>query len=598
MHRNLRLLGVAVAGTAALASVPLLSTGGAQAARFTGGNLVVYRVGNGAAALTNAAAPVFVDEYSPAGAKLQSIALPTATTQGNSPLTASGLSRSEGQIARSADGRFVTVTGYSAVPGVTGPGGFSLTASDPASVGRVVGVVDANGAADTSTVIKGASAPKIIRSAVSTNGDRFWAAGGNGGVFTTSLGSTSSSVIAGGATSNLNGLTVQGGQLFTSGILTNRIAKIGTGAPTTAAALAPLAGLPDNLLTNGYAFLDLTIQGFSGTGLDTLYIANASERGGTVDKYTFNGSSWQLAGNVDVEGVSGLVADENAGTVTLAVTTPGQLLAITDTHGGNNVFTPASPAVLASAASNEEFRGVALAPSAAEGPSVFVRRPVTASTTSQGSAGVTLSALVTSPNGVASVKAKLGSGALVTAVKGAGDVWTATLPVNKLTAGSTTISVVATDSAVAPHTATVTKSLKISAVTAPSGVAGPKLWSFTNKLVKRKGTWTTFKFKAAPGHKGLTSTKKKSNVTFAVYGRSLVLTFRAQPDAGKAKVSVNGHTYTVDLYAKKKATVSKTYVFTTTGAVSKHTVTIKVLGKKNAKSSGKGVFLADFQVKS
>src|SRR4051812_10976259 len=138
MQTKLRLLGLAVAGSAALASVPLLTSSGAQAARFSGGNLVVYRVGNGATALSNAAAPVFVDEYSPAGARIQSIALPTASASGNSPLTASGLSRSEGQIARSADGRFVTVTGYAAAPGTTGPGGFSLTASDPATVGRVV----------------------------------------------------------------------------------------------------------------------------------------------------------------------------------------------------------------------------------------------------------------------------------------------------------------------------------------------------------------------------------------------------------------------------------------------------------------------------
>ena len=121
MRRRLSILGVAVASTLAMLALPLLSNSGAQAARFTGGNIVVYRVGDGAAPLTNAAAAVFLDEFSPTGTPVQSIALPTAAADGNQPLTASGQSRSEGLIARSSDGRFVTATGYAAAPGTTGP---------------------------------------------------------------------------------------------------------------------------------------------------------------------------------------------------------------------------------------------------------------------------------------------------------------------------------------------------------------------------------------------------------------------------------------------------------------------------------------------
>ena len=360
MRAPLRILGATVVVSLAAAAVPLLSSNPAQAAKFTGGDLVVYRVGDGAAALTNAAAPVFLDEFTPEGSSVSSLALPTAVAGANQPLTAAGQSRSEGLIANSGDGKLLTLTGYAAAPGATGPGGISLTGSDPASVSRVVGIVDSEGAYDTSTVL-GAGAPQIIRSAV-TDGTQVWAAGGDNGVLTTALGSGTVTSIAGDATSNINSLTVQGGQLFASGILANRLSKVGTGSPTSSATLTDLTGLPTNLLTFGYSFLDLTAADFSGTGLDTLYVANSSERGGTVDKYSFDGTTWARDGYVDVEGATGLVADVEGDQVSLAVTTPSQLLLLTDPAGSSDTFEVDAPVVLATAPANTEFRGVALAP--------------------------------------------------------------------------------------------------------------------------------------------------------------------------------------------------------------------------------------------
>ena len=96
--------------------------------------------------------------------------------------------------------------------------------------------------------------------------------------------------MAGTAASNFNSLTAQGGQLFASGILANRVTKVGTGFPAAGATLADVPGLPANLLAYGYAFFDLTGDGWAGTDLDTLYLANASNKGGTLDKYRFNGT--------------------------------------------------------------------------------------------------------------------------------------------------------------------------------------------------------------------------------------------------------------------------------------------------------------------
>src|SRR4051812_36497853 len=97
MRTRLRILGAVVVTSVAAAAVPFLTSSDADAARFTIDDVVVYRVGSGAA-LSNAAAPVFLDEYNQTGDLVQSVALPTAPANGNAALTASGLSRSEGLI--------------------------------------------------------------------------------------------------------------------------------------------------------------------------------------------------------------------------------------------------------------------------------------------------------------------------------------------------------------------------------------------------------------------------------------------------------------------------------------------------------------------
>jgi hypothetical protein len=91
----------------------------------------------------------------------------------------------------------------------------------------------------------------------------------------------------------------------------------------------------------------------------------------TIDKYRWDGSTWTSAGYVDVAGAFGVVADVTGSAVSLAVTTPTQLITLTDPSGPAASFTPSAPTVLATAATNTEFRGVALAPTAAAGPSAY-----------------------------------------------------------------------------------------------------------------------------------------------------------------------------------------------------------------------------------
>ncbi|HEX4686681.1 MAG TPA: hypothetical protein VH228_07855 [Nocardioides sp.] len=602
MRTRARILGATAVAAAVVVTVPVLTSSSAHAARFTGGNVVVYRVGDGGAALTNAAAPVFLDEYSSAGTNVQSVPLPTTSTEGNTRLTASGQSRSEGLIDRSADGRFIAVTGYDAAPGATGasdanvPGGkLSLTTTSPTAVPRVVGLVDANGNVDTTTTLADAGSAKIIRSATTTNGERLWATGGNGGIVTATRGSATSSTVVGDAASNLSSLTVQGGQLFSSGILADRLAAVGTGTPTSGA-LSDLHGLPDNLLTYGYAFADLVPGvGLGSTGLDTVYIADGSSRAGTIDKYRLSGSTWTSAGSVDVPGALGIVADATGNSVSLAVTTPTQLVTLTDSNGSAASFAPSGPSLLATAPANTEFRGVALAPTTTAGPSAFIRTPgAGASITLGATTPVTVyAASAGDADHVSAVDVQLGTGASVAATQ-SGHLWTAQVPTTGLAAGAGKLTVHATDPT---GTTTVTRSVTLTGKTVvPAGNLGAGTYPWTAKQVKVTGSWSTYKTSHSPSGKGRTSTKKKSTASAKVFGHGLVLTFDRSAKAGKVKVTVDGKAKTFDLFSKAGKPLSESWTFT--GALKSHSVVVTVLGTKSSASKGTAVLLAALKVKA
>src|SRR4051812_36707728 len=76
-------------------------------AAFTPGDLVIYRVGTGTGSLVNTGNAVFLDEYTTAGALVQSVAMPTTASGSNKPLIASGTATSEGLLTRSTDGRYL-----------------------------------------------------------------------------------------------------------------------------------------------------------------------------------------------------------------------------------------------------------------------------------------------------------------------------------------------------------------------------------------------------------------------------------------------------------------------------------------------------------
>ena len=138
---------------------------------FTSGNILVYRVGNGSVTLTGAAAPVYLDEYTPAGVLVQSVALPVAASGSNHMLTAAGIGSTEGALTLSGNGQYVILTGYNTAVGTSSIGGSSSTTRP-----RTLGLVRYDGVINTSTSLTDLSSGGPVRSAVSSNGTDFWAA--------------------------------------------------------------------------------------------------------------------------------------------------------------------------------------------------------------------------------------------------------------------------------------------------------------------------------------------------------------------------------------------------------------------------------------
>lgn len=338
----------------------------AAAAPFSPNSVVVYRVGNGQSGLSNTGSAVYLDEYSTSGNLLQSLPMPTAAAAGHAPLIASGTASSEGLLSRSTDGRYLILTGYGRPLGGSG----SLASSLASVVPRVVGRVDGLGLIDTRTALSDFADGNNPRSAVSTDGEQLWLAGGAGGPRHTVLGLTTSTQLSS-VVSNLRHLLIADQQLyFSTSSGSNRLGQVGTGLPTTAGQLMPLLpGMPTDTSPYAWVLLDLDA---GVAGVDTAYVADDGGSASTgIAKFSRVGGTWVSNGQIgtDAEDYRGLTAKVDAGIVTLyavrrggtAATGGGELVRVVDASGYNATLS-GTPAVLATAASNTAFRGVALSP--------------------------------------------------------------------------------------------------------------------------------------------------------------------------------------------------------------------------------------------
>jgi hypothetical protein len=347
---------------AAAACLVALTFAAAQAsAALTPGDVVVYRVGNGSAALSSSGTAVFLDEYEPGGKFVESIALPTVTSGTNKPLVASGSASSEGLLTLSGDGNYLMATGYDTAVGTA-----SVASTKATSVPRTVARVGASGTVDTSTALTDWANENNPRSATSSDGNDIWVGGAAGGVRHTTLGSSTSTGLNE-TDKNVREVSIFNGQLYTSadptkaGALT--IATVGSGLPTSGT--QTIANLPFSTAPKqpyAYAFLTLGL----GSTPDTLYIAD--NEAGAVVKFGLSEGKWVKLGSVAITGVTGLTANDASGTVTVFAASggleakgPGSLWQITDKSGLGGALSGSATEV-AKTPANESFRGVAFAP--------------------------------------------------------------------------------------------------------------------------------------------------------------------------------------------------------------------------------------------
>jgi hypothetical protein len=336
----------------------------------------VVHVMDGDSGLTNASSAVIIEQHLLDGAVTGTpIALPTAASGTIQPFTVAGTANTEGDLNTSVDGRYLTMAGYQTAPGVVG-----VVTSQ--TVNRAVARIDANGNIMT-TAVAGAFIGANPRSAVSVDGSEFWLSGTSatsntsGGIWylpsDMELVQMPSSALP---TDKARLLRIAGGQLYgNSDQDPPYLFTVGSGLPTTATTITTLPGFPTTGVTpSPYSFvffdLDPTVP-----GLDTMYVADDRvSTGGGFEKWKLSagGGSWLMIWSVmwGVDAGVGTGFRGMAGYVTgnivtlmassgLAAGTPDSLAVIFDTVGST---TPPTPQVVATAASNSTFRGVALPP--------------------------------------------------------------------------------------------------------------------------------------------------------------------------------------------------------------------------------------------
>lgn len=331
----------------------------AGATAFTPGNLAVVRIGDGSAALTSAAQPVFINEYDLSGNFVQALAMPTSVGPWGRRLTNSGTATSEGFLTRSVDGFYLTLAGYDAALGTA-----SVAGTTSAAVNRVVGVLDLLGTIDTLTALGDAYNTNNIRSAVTTGDGRIWTSGTgspttSASVRFTNLGGTTSVQLSTMLT-NTRVVNIYDGQLYTSSASStyHGVSVVGIGLPDTGGQTVTL--LPGFPSTSGPSPYD-----FYFASADTLYVADdrTPANGGGIQKWQLISGTWTLLYTLTdgVSGCRGLTGTQDSrGAVVLYATTgettANRLVTVTDT-GPGSVFT-----TLATAPTNQIFRGVDFTP--------------------------------------------------------------------------------------------------------------------------------------------------------------------------------------------------------------------------------------------
>ncbi len=342
------------------------------AQKFTAGNLVVYRAGDGVAGLRSVATYAFLDEYTPTGTLVRSIKLPGLAAEATAPnlrVTISGSSTSEGAITRSVNGLYIIAEGYNADTGTVG-----IAKTTAAAVNRVVATVNVNSVINSSNATPSFSGGNNFRGATSVDGNSFYLAGAATGLayMPVQAGGIDSAIKLSTTVTNIRSVAIFGGQLYvsTGSGTAIRVGSVGTGLPTTTG--QTITNLPGVTLTksspNQFFIASLP-------GGQVLYIADDSAG---IRKYSLVGGNWVANDSLKIttvnsgfgfRGLTGIVQGNNVGLyATYSSSIASGICAIADNTGFNASILTAVAVPIATAAANTAFRGIAWSPVASPLP--------------------------------------------------------------------------------------------------------------------------------------------------------------------------------------------------------------------------------------
>ncbi len=312
---------------------------------FVAGNIVVARVGTGAAALSSAATSIFIEEYNTTGL-VGTLALPTS---GSNRLLMTGLSTAEGFISRTSDFSKLVIPGYDATSGLA-------NVSTASNIFRSIGTFGINYgsyARVTSTLTSGGN----FRS-VAADGNNYWGGNSLGGINYLGTG-TAGNVYS--TIGNTRVVSAQNGNLyFSTGSTTLGVHKIGSGLPTTTGQTATLI-IPTGAGSSPYAYQFNTAE-------TVCYVADDRTNGsGGIQKWINTAGTWTLSYTMSVgasAGARGVVVDFYAGAnprlyVVATNLTSTQVMYFDD----NGTATPTLNTISTLlSTTNKAFRSVAFAP--------------------------------------------------------------------------------------------------------------------------------------------------------------------------------------------------------------------------------------------
>ncbi len=332
------------------ACLGLLAVLPSSAQFFTAGNLAVERIGDGTTALSSAAFPIFIDQYTTGGSLVNTVTIPSSNTGGaTNALVVSGTATSEGQLTLSMDKSKLVLVGYNTNAGLAGVVG-TTSASDP----RGIATVDASGTYQLQSLTFANYSANNIRSGASDGTNNFWGAGPGSGVTYFGNNSAASGVFV------VNGRVTQifnGTNYYSTGSAPVGVYSLGP-LPTSTVTAPPIILADGGASPSAYDF-SFSPDNTVAYVCDDRSVAN---RGGVI-RFT-NGptgyaSNYTLSAGLSA-GTRSLTVDySGASPVIYAITadsSANKLVTVTDAGSASSFTT------LATAPANEIFRGVRFAP--------------------------------------------------------------------------------------------------------------------------------------------------------------------------------------------------------------------------------------------